>query len=87
MRARRDCTAEVVSAPAGWGELVSIFVPQDHPWRRLPEALDGEAITGVMVNHWRAAGKNGDGGPGQRWPVSFYVPLVVRCWGLRPHRR
>lgn len=30
-----------------------------------------------MVKHWRAAGKNLDFGPGQPWPVSLYVPLLV----------
>jgi hypothetical protein len=30
-----------------------------------------------MVTHWREAGKNVTGGPGQPWPVSFYVPLLV----------
>lgn len=87
MRARQDCTAGAAPAPAGWGEEVSIVVPEDHPLRQLQEALDWEAITGVMVKHWRAAGKNVDGGPGQRWPVSFYVPLVVLMVVKRYHPR
>jgi hypothetical protein len=36
---------------------------------RLKRALNWEAITAVMVKHWRAAGKNVDGGPGLPWPV------------------
>jgi hypothetical protein len=57
--------------------LVSIFVPDDHPLLQLHRALDWAAIQAVMVKHWRAAGKNVDGGPGRWWPVSLYVPLLV----------
>jgi len=30
-----------------------------------------------MVRHWRAAGKNVEGGRGVGWPVALYVPLLV----------
>jgi hypothetical protein len=33
--------------------------------------LDWAEITEVMVTHWRAAGKNVDGGPGLPWPVQL----------------
>jgi hypothetical protein len=56
---------------------VSIFVAYNHPLLCLKRALDWEKIQAVMVTHWRAAGKNVDGGPGQPWPVALYVPLLV----------
>jgi hypothetical protein len=77
MRKQSDSTtvAELQEEPRG--ELVSIFVPDDHPLLRLKRALDWEAIQEVMVKHWRAAGKNVDLGRGREWPVGLYVPLVV----------
>jgi hypothetical protein len=63
--------------PEPSGQQVSIFVAFDHPLLQLKRALDWEKIQAVMVRHWRAAGKNVDGGPGQPWPVSLYVPLLV----------
>jgi len=56
---------------------VSILVPQHHPLLQLKRALDWERLGQVMVKHWRAAGKNVDGGRGVGWPVSLYVPLLV----------
>ena len=43
----------------------------------LKRALPWEAISEAMTRHWRAHGKNVDGGPGLLWDVSLYVPLVV----------
>jgi hypothetical protein len=43
----------------------------------LKRALPWEAISEAMTRHWRAHGKNVDGGPGLPWDVSLYVPLVV----------
>jgi hypothetical protein len=77
MRAKADSTLAAAPAPAVAGQLVSIFVPDAHPLLRLHRALEWAAIQEVMVNHWRAAGKNVDGGRGVRWPVELYVPLVV----------
>ncbi len=62
MRERRGCTPDSGGAPALKGEWVSIFVPDDHPVLRLKGALDWEAITAVMVKHWREAKKNVDEG-------------------------
>jgi hypothetical protein len=56
---------------------VTIFVPDDHRLLQLKRALNWEAITEVMVKHWRKAGRNVDGGPGLPWPVWLYVPLLV----------
>jgi hypothetical protein len=56
---------------------VTIVVDGNHPLLQLKRALDWEAIATVMVKHWRAAGKNVDGGRGVGWPVSLYVPLLV----------
>ena len=69
MRDRGESTPEGDGAPAGKGEWVVIFVPDDQPLLRLKRALNWAVITAVMVTHWRAAGKNVDGGPGLPWPV------------------
>jgi hypothetical protein len=87
MRERGDSTPEGGGAPAGTGEWVSIFVGDEHPVLRLKQALDWEAVTAVMVKHWRAAGKNVDGGPGLPWPVQLYVPLLVLMWVKAYHAR
>jgi hypothetical protein len=80
VKIRQDSTQAKAIAPASSGKLVSIFVPDDHPLMRLKGGLDWEAITAVMIKHWRAAGKNVDGGRGQQWPVWLYVPLLVLMW-------
>ena len=87
MRERSDSTPAGGGAPVVQGEWVSIFVPDDHPLLCLKRALDWEAITAVMVKHWRAAGKNVDGGCGLRWPVALYVPLLVLMWIESLHSR
>ncbi len=87
MRERADCTPDGAGVPAGTGEWVSIFVGDEHPVMRLKQALDWAAVTAVMVTQWRAAGKNVDGGPGQPWPVSLYVPLLVLMWVKTYHAR
>ncbi len=80
MNKQQDSTATAGAAPSVPGKLVSIFVPDEHPLLRLKATLEWEAITAVMVEHWRAAGKNVDGGRGLSWPVQFYVPLLVLLW-------
>jgi hypothetical protein len=87
MRERSDSTPEGGGTPAGTGTWVSIFVPDEHPLLRLKRELDWAAITAVMVKHWRAAGKNVDGGPGLPWPVPLYVPLLVLMWLKSYHAR
>jgi hypothetical protein len=77
MREQNDSTAAASAAPIVCGKSVTIFVPDDHPLLQLRQALNWEAITAVMVKHWRQAGRNVDGGPGLPWPVSLYVPLLV----------
>jgi hypothetical protein len=77
MRARADSTPAAGTAPAGAGQVVAIFVPDAHPLLQLQGVLDWEALRAVMVQHWRATGKNVDGGRGVRWPVELYVPVVV----------
>jgi hypothetical protein len=71
MREQGDSTLEGGGAPAVRGAWVSIFVPDAHPVLGRKRALDWEALTVVMVNHWRAAGKNVEGGPGLPWPVAL----------------
>ena len=80
MNKQQDSTATVGAAPSVPGVLVSIFVPDEHPLLRLKATLDWDAITTVMSEHWRQAGKNVDHGPGLPWPVQFYVPLLVLMW-------
>ncbi|MFN0085764.1 MAG: hypothetical protein ACKVX9_10280 [Blastocatellia bacterium] len=87
MGERKDFTAGVGSTPMGKGVLVSIFVPDNHPLLRLKMALDWEALKAVMIKHWRAAGKNVDGGRGLPWPVDLYVPLLVLMWLETLHSR
>ena len=87
MRERSDSTLDGSGAPAVNGAWVSIFVGDDHPVLRLKQALDWAAITEVMVTYWRAAGKNVDGGPGRRWPVHLYTPLLVLMWVKTYHAR
>ena len=69
------------------GEKITIFVPDTHPLMKLHQTLDWAALRAVMVQHWRAAGKNVDGGRGQKWPVGLYVPVVVlmlvKIWHAR----
>lgn len=87
MNKQQDSTATAGAAPSVSGVLVSIFVMDDHPLLRLKAALDWEAITAVMVEHWRKAGKNVDGGRGLCWPVQLYVPLLVLMWLETLHTR
>ena len=62
MRERNDSTLPGGGTPVMSGAWVSIFVGDDHPLLQLKQALDWDAIQAVMVTHWRAAGKNVDGG-------------------------
>ena len=87
MREHRNSTLAVSVAPVASGALVSIFVPDDHPLLQLKRALDWQAITAVMREHWRQAGKNVAGGRGRPWPVSLYVPLLVLMWVEALHAR
>ncbi len=87
MREKSDSTTAAGGAPEACGVLVSIFVPDDHPLLRLKRALDWEAITQVMVKHWRQAGKNVAGGRGLPWRASLYVPLLVLMWLESLHSR
>ncbi len=77
MRERNDSTAAASATPRVCGKSVTIFVLNDHPLHQLKRALKWEAITTVMVKHWRKAGKNVDAGPGLLWPIGVYVPLLV----------
>jgi hypothetical protein len=75
MQERSDSTPVGANAPVGSGAWVSIFVGDEHPLLRLKAALDWDALTEVMSQHWRAAGKKVDGRPGRPWPVPLYAPL------------
>ncbi len=82
-----DSTRTSGGAPARSGAWVSLFVGDEHPLLRLKAELDWAALTEVRVSHWRAAGKNVDGGPGLPWPVPLYVPLLVLMWVKAYHAR
>lgn len=75
MRADVHCRPEPRAVPEFPPQRVSIFVASNPPLLQLKRALEWPAIQAVRVRHWRAAGKNVDGGPGLPWPVSWYVPL------------
>jgi hypothetical protein len=77
MRADSHCMPEPCPEASSSTQLVQIEVSRTHPLLVLKRALPWEAITEAMTRHWRAHGKNVDGGPGLPWDVSLYVPLVV----------
>lgn len=56
---------------------VTIHVDLNHPLLKLKEVLPWDEITEIMVKHWRKAGRNVDGGPGQPWDTTLYVPIIV----------
>jgi hypothetical protein len=77
MKAAPRCMPEACPEASATVQLVQIEVAPTHPLLILKRALPWEAITEVMTGHWRAHGKNVDGGPGLPWDISLYVPLVV----------
>lgn len=77
MKAASHWMPEACPEASSTAQLVQIEVSPTHPLLLLKRALPWEAITEAMTRHWRAHGKNVDGGPGLPWDVSLYVPLVV----------
>ncbi|HYQ97021.1 MAG TPA: hypothetical protein VEO92_01530, partial [Candidatus Nitrosocosmicus sp.] len=77
MKAGSHCMPEACPEASSAVQLVQIEVSLSHPLLLLKRALPWQAITDVMIRHWREHGKNVDGGPGLPWDVSLYVPLVV----------
>jgi hypothetical protein len=77
MKVHPPCMPEACPGASPSVQLVQIEVSPAHPLLVLKRALPWEAITEAMTRHWRAHGKNVDGGPGLPWDVSLYVPLVV----------
>jgi hypothetical protein len=77
MKAGSHCMPELCPEASSTTQRVQIEVSPTHPLLVLKRALPWEAITEAMTRHWRAHGKNVDGGPGLPWDVSLYVPLVV----------
>jgi hypothetical protein len=77
MKAGSHCMLESCAEASSNTHLVQIEVSRTHPLLVLKRALPWEAISEAMTRHWRAHGKNVDGGPGLPWDVSLYVPLVV----------
>lgn len=77
MKAASHCTPEACPEASLSVQLVQIEVSPAHPLLVLKRALPWQAITEAMTRHWRAHGKNVDGGPGLPWDVSLYAPLVV----------
>lgn len=77
MKAGSQCMLESCAEASSNTHLVQIEVSRTHPLLVLKRALPWEAISEAMTRHWRAHGKNVDGGPGLPWDVSLYVPLVV----------
>jgi hypothetical protein len=77
MKVHPPCMPEACPGASPSVQLVQIEVSPAHPLLVLKRALPWEAISEAMTRHWRAHGKNVDGGPGLPWDVSLYVPLVV----------
>ena len=77
MKAGSHCMPEACPEASSTAQRVQIEVSPIHPLLVLQRALPWEAIIEAMTRHWRAHGKNVDGGPGLPWDVSLYVPLVV----------
>ena len=77
MKANFHCMPEACPEASPSVQLVQIEVSPAHPLLVLKRALPWEAITEAMTRHWRAHGKNVDGGPGLPWDVSLYMSLVV----------
>jgi hypothetical protein len=77
MKVHPPCMPEACPGASPSVQLVQIEVSPAHPLLVLKRALPWKAITEAMTRHWRAHGKNVDGGPGLPWDVSLYVPLVV----------
>jgi len=77
MKADSHCMPEACPKASPSAQLVQIEVSPAHPLLMLKRALPWEAITEAMTRHWRAHGKNVDGGPGLPWDVSLYAPLVA----------
>jgi hypothetical protein len=77
MKTSAHCMAESGLDTSPRVQTVQVEVRLDHPLLVLKQALPWAVITSVMTRHWRAAGKNVDGGPGLPWDCSLYVPLVV----------
>jgi hypothetical protein len=71
MKTSPHCMAERTPHTSPPVQRVEVEVRLDHPLLMLQRALPWAAITEVMTRHWRAAGKNVDGGPGLPWDCSF----------------
>jgi len=56
---------------------VTIPVPYNHPVLQAKRALDWDAIETCLGDHWRAAGKNVDRGPGRPFDLSFWSRVLV----------
>src|SRR5690349_11419075 len=87
MNHEENITLEAEASSREEGCLVTIRVPVNHPLLKLKRALPWEEIKRVMEKQWEKAGKNLDGGPGKRWPVSLYVPLLVLMLVKHYHSR
>jgi hypothetical protein len=77
MKERDHCTSAVCPETSEKGEIVQLYVDQNHPLLQLKRALPWDRLFEVMSRHWREVGKNVDGRPGLSWDVSLYVPLLV----------
>ncbi len=60
------------------GEIVPIFVDDNHPLLNLRRSLPGEELVKTMKDKWREAGKNVDGSlPGPLWDTELYSNITV----------
>jgi hypothetical protein len=91
MRTDFHCMPEPCPEASSTPQLVQIEVSRTHPLLVLKRALPWEAISEAMTRHWRAHGKNVDGGPGLPWDVSLVfldklVSHVLTCFVIKALR-
>jgi hypothetical protein len=62
---------------------VTIEIPLNHPLLQLKRELPWPELEHTCAKHWRAAGKNVDGGQGRPFDVALYTRFVVLMLLLR----
>lgn len=56
---------------------VTLEVEEAHPLLVVKKTLDWETIETGLAKHWRAAGKNVDGGPGRKFDLKYWARVMV----------
>ena len=77
MQERFNLTSVDASSSTEKGEVVSIFVSENHPLLLMKKVLPWEEIQETMVKRWLIAGKNVTGKGGKTLDIVLWVPLIV----------